>query len=93
VNSIPNSLLKVVKFFLKNGMMGIHVKLSSVTARRQVSVPSHCIPDRTSHLLQLLQPDVVNIIQEDLLQQLTKFSAMVNVARSAIGSVGRSLNL
>jgi hypothetical protein len=48
---------------------------------------------RAAHAPQLLQPDVVAAIQEDVVQQLQQLSSVLSVAGSALASVGRSLNL
>lgn len=57
---------------------------------------AHCVicgVASSSHTLQLLQPDVVTVMQHDLTQKFTTISAIASVAGSALGSVGRSLNI
>lgn len=85
---------QLVKFFVRNGMKGIVVKLKPYTAKLQVSVNDELHPTSCcTHTMQLLQPDVVTAMQDDLVAQLTTVSAMASVAGSAFGSLGRSLTL
>jgi len=83
-------VLPLVKFLLGNGMKGIKVKLHPYSARQKVSVYD-VFKGAASHTLQLLQPDVVQAMQEDLTKRLTTFPVLASVAGSAIGSVGRGL--
>ncbi len=69
-------------------------KLKPYTAKLQVSVNDELHPTSCcTHTMQLLQPDVVTAMQDDLVAQLTTVSAMASVAGSAFGSLGRSLTL
>lgn len=74
-------------------MTGIRVKTSPFTAKRQVRVLHFAFHASQLINLQLFYPDVIAAIQEDVLRQLTKLSTIINVAGSAIGSVGRSMKL
>jgi hypothetical protein len=88
------AVLRLVKFFLRNGMKGIKVKPSPYTAKQQVSLhAASFVALRAPHTLQLLQPDVITAMQHDLTQKFTTISAIASVAGSALGSVGRSLNI
>ena len=83
---------QLVKFFVRNGMKGNVVKLKPYTATLKVSVHDDLHPTSCcTHTLQLLQPDVITAMQDDLVAQLTTVSAMASVAGSALGSLGRSL--